>query len=329
MNKTQFFQHLRALIAADELQTALQKLQTFLEHSPRLNEAILQMSRFQAIQQQIRIGVVSHKEASLTKNQIRAGLLDFINELEQQGNRPLLQAETEKAISIVESKNFVVGNIQNSTVNIGDTTHTESKSSRQLRFFLFLFVPLLAIGLAFFGYRYQQMQAPLYLKVQLKNKTPNPELPEPVGTLTFSAGQVNKTKTEVSKAASFDDIPPYLSSQTIHLNYKAKGFIPIDTSLVFPSETLTLALRRNDDFATIQGVIKDEAGQALEGVNVSILACCATLTDETGAFSLKIPFDRQKTQQRLELSKTTYKSKSVSTPVYKNEIIRLSLEQLK
>lgn len=328
MNKTQFFQHLRQLVATDDIKTALQKLRTFLENSPRLNEAILQTSRFQAIQKQIHLGVVSYQEADITKNQIRASLLDFISELEERGDQPLFRQETEKAISIVNSKNIVMGNIQaGGNVSIGDTNITESETSRRLKLLLYFFVPLLAIGGVFFWYKYQQMQTPLYLKVQLKNTTPNTELPDPLGTLKFSADQIVKTKAQVSEEAYFDDIPAYLANKMIRLSYEAKGFVPIDTSLNFPTEMLILALQRNDDFANIQGLVKDEDGQPLAEVAVAIPACCSVLTDQTGAFSLQIPIAQQRTQQRLELSKATYESKSITTPIYKSEIVRLTLRK--
>lgn len=68
MNKTQFFQRLRQLVATDDIKTALRELRTFLEHSPRLNEAILQTSRFQVIQKQIHLGVVRSGDYSEAAN---------------------------------------------------------------------------------------------------------------------------------------------------------------------------------------------------------------------------------------------------------------------
>lgn len=77
-----FFTELRQLIADNELAIALSQLQTFLKDSPKLDETIVQSARHRDILRQIRIGTINEHQANLTKNQIRAGLLDFIRELE-------------------------------------------------------------------------------------------------------------------------------------------------------------------------------------------------------------------------------------------------------
>lgn len=77
-----FFTELRQLSAENELAIALSQLQAFLKDSPKLDETIVQSARHIDILQQIRIGIVDEKQANLTKNKIRAGLLDLIRELE-------------------------------------------------------------------------------------------------------------------------------------------------------------------------------------------------------------------------------------------------------
>ena len=127
MNTQTLLTQLRDLIARNELPAALTQLRTLLDNSPLLDEVILQSGRFHAIRQQIRLGVVSHAEATLTQNQIRAGLLDLLLEVEQQvGISPsaadtntALRLEVERAISIVDSKNVVVG----ATITAGGSVH--------------------------------------------------------------------------------------------------------------------------------------------------------------------------------------------------------------
>jgi hypothetical protein len=130
-NHTAFFAQIRDLIARDEMDTALQQLRALLDNSPKLDEILLQSARFQGILKQIRLGLVSHAKANLTQNQIRAGLLDLLSEMEENIGRASnpsdventsLRAEVERAISIVNSKNVL--NQSNITaggnVNIGD-----------------------------------------------------------------------------------------------------------------------------------------------------------------------------------------------------------------
>lgn len=107
MTTTQFIETIREHIGRDELETALGQLQALLKNSPRLDEVILQSARFQDIRKQIRSGTTSNSEANLTQNQIRAGLLDLLREIETQGSIPTLQEELERTISIVNSENVV------------------------------------------------------------------------------------------------------------------------------------------------------------------------------------------------------------------------------
>ena len=109
MPATQFFDQIRAFIARDEMEPALAQLRLLLDNSPKLDEAILQTARFSDIRRQIRLGLVSDKDANLTQNQIRAGLLDLLREIETQGAVPALQKEIDHAVSIVNSKNVVSG----------------------------------------------------------------------------------------------------------------------------------------------------------------------------------------------------------------------------
>lgn len=131
MNSTQFFDQIRALIARDEMEPALTQLRLLLEHSPKLDEVILQSARFSDIRRQIRLDLVSPKEASMTQSQIRAGLLELIQEIETQGAAPALHKEIEQAISIVNSKNVVSGSriSAGGNVHIGDIVYAAAPAA--------------------------------------------------------------------------------------------------------------------------------------------------------------------------------------------------------
>ncbi len=122
MNPESFLKEIRDQIARDELGPALLRLRQFLDNTPQLDGVLQQSGRFAAIRDQIRMGTVSHAEATLTQNQIRDGLLDFLREIDvQQAQSSVLGEEMERAISIVQSKNMVAGStISGQNVNIGD-----------------------------------------------------------------------------------------------------------------------------------------------------------------------------------------------------------------
>ncbi|MBL7796720.1 MAG: hypothetical protein JNJ90_09475 [Saprospiraceae bacterium] len=82
MRTKNFFNHLRRLISGDELDGAISELSAYLKNSPVQDEAILQSARHRDLLKQVRLGVVDHHQANLTKNQIRTGLLDLIRSLE-------------------------------------------------------------------------------------------------------------------------------------------------------------------------------------------------------------------------------------------------------
>jgi len=327
MNISNYIDDVRRKIAADDLLGAIQLLQGILENARQMDEIILQSARFHDIRKQIRLGTVSHTEANLTQNQIRAGLLDLLQEIETQAARPAIQKELEHAISIINSKNVVTGNITaGGNVTVGDTTITESRTSRQLRLFLYFFVPLLAIGGAYLWQRNRELQRPLGLKVRIENRTPNPELPEPLARLVLTYGTKPEPKESVAGEALFEGIPGSFRGEKLRLQFSAKGFVPVDTSFLFENELLVLPVRRNDDLARITGIIKDESGLPLEGVKISI-PCCSEQTDASGVFTLNIPPEHQRTAQRLDLFKAGYAPKSTSTPVFPGEVFRERLSR--
>lgn len=88
MTTEQRIRHIRELIGQDNLDAALDQLRQLLANSPQLDEAIHQTGRFQNIQKQIRLGLVNHQDANLTQNQIRAGVLDILREIEKLSIRP-------------------------------------------------------------------------------------------------------------------------------------------------------------------------------------------------------------------------------------------------
>ena len=87
----------RELIRTDDLPEALRLLQELLKNSPKLNEVLLQSARWSDISRQIRLGLVDFNQASLTKSQIRAGLLELLAEIETQENTvPEVRGELER-----------------------------------------------------------------------------------------------------------------------------------------------------------------------------------------------------------------------------------------
>ena len=111
MKELNFFDQMRKLIANDNLNAVIRQLNGLLDNSPKLDEAILQSARFQDIRKQIRLGIVSNTEANLTKNQIRAGLLELLREMEEQGKQTEIAEEMNNATATMNQKAEKIYNI--------------------------------------------------------------------------------------------------------------------------------------------------------------------------------------------------------------------------
>lgn len=328
MATKKFIAEIRQLIANGEIHEALTQLRTLLEHSPKLDEVLLQSARHSSVLQQVRQGVISYDNENLTKNQITAGLLSLLSEVEEQAAKPAIQEELKQAISIVNGKNILIGSTITSggNVHIGDqTVHTESDGSKRLRQFLFLLVPILAIGGAYLWFQYQEMQRPLQLSVVIENQSLNDELPDPTGTMTLTYGGEPVTVKDVTDKAFFNQIAANFRSDIFRLQYVADGFVKVDTSFKYV-ESINLAVRRNDDLATLKGNVVDQDGVPLKDVEVSI-DCCTSQTTAAGNFLLDIPVEQQRSKQRLTVFKEGYTQKDVSTPVQPGKLVRLVLEK--
>lgn len=334
-----FINDIKKLIAQNELNAALLQLQALLENSPKLDEAIHQSGRFQAIRKQIRLGVVSHAEATLAENQIRVALLELLLEIEENtkenpttSNSAGLHAELEKAISIVNSKNVLIGSriSAGGNVTIGDQTiHTESKTSQRLRLLLYIFVPVLAIGAAYFWYQYEKMQTPLALTVTIDNLTPNPELPFEGGTLRLQYGDKTDTQT-IQTEANFKGIPANFRGQEIALHFEANGFVPIDTSVELSSNLLTLPIRRDNSLGRVFGTVKevkdDDKAYPLAGVEIRVQDL-STFSRANGTFELPIPFEKQRKQQRVTATLKGYGLWDYTFPASDKEEIPIILHK--
>lgn len=294
MSKQQFIQNIRNLIAKDDLSTALIQLKALLDKTPLLNEVLHQSGRFEDIRNQIRLGTVSHAEANLTQNQIRAALIELLAEIDQQGEMPMLRKEMEDAASVVNSKNVLVNShiTAGGDIHVGDKTiYTESKTSSRLRLFLYLFVPLLALGIAYLWYRAQ----PLTLTVTLQYQAANPDLAFTEGSVTLYHGSKPEVKT-ITNEAIFTGIQ---HGEQVNLHFAADGFEPIDT-LLEPNQTLLrLPIRHDNSLSRISGTVRDEHGKTIGGVLIRVQDL-TTRTLPDGSYSLAIPPDQQRKKQRVE-----------------------------
>ncbi len=320
------------LIAKNKLEAAIALLHQLLQDSPSLDEAILQSSRLTEVKKQIRLGLIDYEQANLTKNQIRAGLLELLTEVGDKRAIPAVKSELERFAVRIAGKNIVKGNISaGGDVRIGDQVQhlTESRTSRNVRLFLFVFVPFLTIAAALLYYRYQVMQRPLWLTVSLDNHTPNSELDKGFKGGTVILQYDGQADTQfVLQEATFKGIPANYREDPIRLKFTTQGFQTIDTMMAWKEEAIRLPIRRDDTFARINGIVTDEAGNPITDATV-VTQGIIWQTNELGRFKLEIPFDKQRKQQRLRVTKEGFKPWERTEPVFRNQETRIQLEKNK
>ena len=327
MTSNAYFQKIRDLVAKDNLDGAIQLLRKLLKNTPRLDEAILQSTRWNDIKKQIRSGLIDHESAQITKNQIRAGILELVSDMEAEAKEATINEEVEQYIHSISGKNIVQGsNIQaGGSIHIGDQNITESKTSRNIRLFLFVLVPLLAISVAVLYFQYRSAQHPLRLDVVLDNQTPNQHLPFENGRIILIKDTPIDTQYTTSEA-TFKSIPANLRNQTVTLRFEAKGFETIAKSFTLDKPSVTLPIRRDDTYQKLSGTVVDEEGLPIENAEVLLEdLSLSTTTSAQGTFSFSIPTTQQRLKHRLKVIKEGYELKDREEPVNKDRSARILL----
>jgi len=204
----------------------------------------------------------------------------------------------------------------------------ESRKSYYLRLFLFVLVPALAIGVSYLLYQYWVLQQPVVFTVAINNLTPHPFLPLEKAKITLVYGDKRETQ-EVETEAVFKGIPANFRGDVIKILFQSEGFESIDTSLVLTENHIDLPVKRNSAYAKIFGIVKDAGtGSRLEGVKISVQDVF-TESDKNGRFTLHIPFDQQRKQQRVRANKAGYIEWDRTEPVIENfeTIIRMQKKE--
>lgn len=264
---------------------------------------------------------------SVTSNTITVKVNDEVREIPNDvaALQKLIQAQGQTTFQAGE-KIYNIGEI--SEANFTEIIHQnfpESRTSRYLKIFLFIFVPVLAISFAVLYFRYQQMQQPLVFSVALENLTPNPELPFEKGKITLKYGDKTETQ-EVEQEAVFRGIPANFRGKLVAVQFEAEGFFKKDTSFILSDNHLLLPVRRDSSLARIFGLVKDDAGNPVADVQISVQDLMAR-SDVAGRFTLLIPFNRQRKEQRIRAFKPGYNLWDISSPVIANEEMAIILTQ--
>lgn len=141
-------------------------------------------------------------------------------------------------------------------------------------------------------------------------------------TLEFPGASVTLTYSDKSESAEILRSGDEAVIKEIHrrhigkparIQVTAKGFNTIDTTLKLEKH-ISLDMYRDSSLAILFGTVKDEDNRPLEGVTISV-ADLSAVTDAAGNFSIRIPADRQKPEQRVSAYRNGYQIWDFTGPV--------------
>lgn len=132
-------------------------------------------------------------------------------------------------------------------------------------------------------------------------------------TLTYS-DRTETAETRISgEEVVIKEIHRRHMGRPARLQVAAKGFNTVDTVLNLEKQ-VSIDLVRDNSLAKVFGTVKGEDNRPVEGVTVCV-ADISVVTDAAGNFSITIPSDRQKPEQRVSAYKNGYQLWDFTGPV--------------
>jgi hypothetical protein len=193
--------------------------------------------------------------------------------------------------------------------------------------YLLMFISILVLALAYFSYKYWQSTQPFIYTVAVSLDSKNIYLPKDEVSLELSYNDVIRRTKTTNFEAIFKDLPSFLRGDSIRIKANTHGFEGIDT-LVVAKDILKLKLKRDDTYSTMRGIVKSNDGNPVPNALVQVLGI-GTYTYKNGFFELIIPEEKQKTHQRLKVSKdgNGFKPWEKIEPVLKHSESIIQLEK--
>ncbi len=180
------------------------------------------------------------------------------------------------------------------------------------RFFLLgILTPAIIAVAAFLGIFYY---TPATSTIRIQDASGSSlEFPGASLTLTYS-DRTETAETRISgEEVVIKEIHRRHMGRPASLQVSAKGFETVDTVLNLERQ-ICIDMVRDNSLARLFGTVKDEDNRPVEGVTVSV-ADISAVTDAAGNFTISIPSDRQKHEQRVSAYKNGYQLWDFTGPV--------------
>jgi len=114
MDINQFVNKIKSYIADDDLRQAIEELKKFMESQNEFNEIIMQSARYNDIESQIRMNLVSKSEADVEKNKIRFAILQIADNLQQFSDKIFIN---QKVNDTKDKVNTILTDFLNNSLN--------------------------------------------------------------------------------------------------------------------------------------------------------------------------------------------------------------------
>lgn len=183
---------------------------------------------------------------------------------------------------------------------------------RSVRFLLFnICIPIIVVALAFAAFFYFTTSSST-VTIEETNPAALPFKSADI-TLQYSNHTENATLDALPREVLFKEIHRKHMGKNARIVVKAKGYNTIDTIIPLQKNIL-LTLSRDASLSLIFGTVKDENNCPVKDATVSVGPLKVT-TDVAGMFSIKIPAELQKVQQRVIVYKDGYQLWDFTAPI--------------
>jgi Effector-associated domain 11 len=283
---------LRELIGAGKTRKVIEHLKTIPNLDSDVQQSIVLLaSRFAEQQRQKNLGTVSNQESSIELNQINLSLLNVIDEI---GDKEL-------------------------TTNMPEPENTSNSKDTKKSFLTFdNFKSTIAVLAGIAGI------LTFYFKF-CSNKPENGTSNNPKTVVVYTHGEGGKQDIIQFKSTHLiadingrrdiaeikengQNIFTEVTSDSISIGIEgSEGFVLKNTKNTYAvnDKPIYVAVTMSETSKLLHGVIKDDKGELLEGVEIATVGEVA-LSEKTGYFKLKIPNEKQQNTYTLTLRKKGY-----------------------
>ncbi len=257
------------MISRGEIENTLDELLSIEINESNRNEVVITASRYERMQKQKRLGILSFEQSNLTENQIIAHLIELIDHIEDP------EFPEEKSLDATNPTRPIIW-----------------KYVTALAVILGIIANLSAIGEfirdTFFGGGTAEHQLTVYV-----TDTEGNAVLQHKGVLnTYLGNRPLRETIGANGRTNFGDILPKHVGDSFTIGFMAEGWELVDKNnrFKFDGKPISLKVKRDDSLGMIKGEVMTRDGKDfISGALVRINNDTTVLSDELGVFKILLP----------------------------------------